>query len=398
MTRLGDALTLPAAAGHDGHVSVTASPLVYDPSTLQFQEDMFSVYQRLRDEQPVYAGPGFYALSRFDDIWRAVNDWESFSSVVEEANSLLPQMIYFDPPRHTAMRALVSRAFTPKRVASVEELVRATARSLLDEVEAAGGCELQHEFAALVPSVVIAKMIGVEDEHVPQFRSWTESFLEITGPADYQEAASKIYALFADLLAARRAAPRDDLMTALIEAEVDGQRLTDEELLGFCLLLILAGNDTTSSLIGSGMVLLARHPDQRERLLAEPALWANAIEEMNRIESPTQVLPRTTTEDVTLHGTTIPAGSRVMLIWGSANHDEREFPEPERFDVGRRITRHLSFGHGIHYCLGANLARLEARAAFEEWHARFPRYTLAGEPERIASIWARAYRRVPISL
>ena len=379
-------------------MSLTAPPLVYDPTTMQFQQDMFPIYQRMRDEQPVYVGDGFYALSRFEDVWRAVNDWEAFSSVVDEANSLLPQMIYFDPPRHTAMRALVSRAFTPKRVAEVEGLVRATARSLLDEVGAAGGCELQHSFAAVVPSVVIAKMIGVEEEHIPQFRGWTESFLEITGPSDYQEAAGKIYGLFASLLAARRAEPHDDLMTALIEAEVDGQRLSDEELLGFCLLLILAGNDTTSSLIGSGMVLLAQNPDQRDRLVADPSLWPNAIEEMNRIESPTQVLPRTTTADITLHGVTIPAGSRVMLIWGSANHDEREFPAPERFDVTRNVTRHLAFGHGIHYCLGANLARLEARVAFQEWHARFPRYELAGEPERIVSIWARAYRRVPISV
>ena len=379
-------------------MSLTASPLVYDPSTPEFQRDMYEIYRRLRDEQPVYVGEHFYALSRFDDVWHAVNDWQEFSSVVAEANSLLPQMIYFDPPRHTAMRALVSRAFTPKRVAEVEGLVRATARGLIADIAAAGGCELQHEFAAVLPSVVIARMIGVEEEHIPQFRTWTESFLEITGPEDYQDAASKIYALFASLLEARRSVPRDDLMTALIEAEVDGQRLTDEELLGFCLLLILAGNDTTSSLIGSGTVLLARHPDQRDRLLADPALWANAIEEMNRYESPTQVLPRTTTGDVTLHGVDIPEGSRVMLIWGSANHDEREFPDPERFDVTRRITRHLAFGHGIHYCLGANLARLEARVAFQEWHARFPRYELAGEPERIVSIWARAYRRVPISV
>jgi cytochrome P450 len=379
-------------------MSLTASPLVYDPTTPEFQRDMYEIYRRLRDEQPVYIGPSSYALSRFEDVWRAVNDWETFSSVVAEAQSLLPQMIYFDPPRHTAMRALVSRAFTPKRVAEVQTLVRSTARSLLDQIAAAGGCELQHEFATVVPSVVIAKMIGVEEEHIPQFRTWTESFLEITGPEDYQEAASKIYGLFASLLATRRATPRDDLMTALIEAEVDGQHLTDEELLGFCLLLILAGNDTTSSLIGSGTVLLAQHADQRERVVADPSLWPNAIEEMNRIESPTQVLPRMTTRDVTLHGVTMPAGSRVMLIWGSANHDEREFPDPEQLDVTRRITRHLAFGHGIHYCLGANLARLEARVALEEWHRRFPRYSLAGEPERIVSIWARAYRRVPIAV
>jgi hypothetical protein len=278
----------------------------------------------------------------------------------------------------------------------VEPLTRSVARALVDEIAVRGSCEVQHEFAAIVPSAVIARMIGVPDEHIPSFRSWTDSFLEIKGPEDFADAAGKIYGLFAELLAERRAQPRDDMMTALIDAEVDGQRLRDEELLGFCLLLILAGNDTTSSLIGSGTVLLARHPAQRARLVADPSLWPNAIEEMNRIESPTQVLPRTTVTDVELHGVTIPAGSRVMLVWGAANHDDREFPDPERFDVTRKVSRHLAFGHGIHYCLGANLARLEARIAFEEWHSRFPNYELAKEPTRIVSIWARGYSRIPV--
>jgi cytochrome P450 len=381
-------------------MTATTSTLVYDPSTAQFQDEIWDIYRRLRDEQPVYSDPGgaFHALSRFDDVWRAVNDWSAFSSVVAEAESLLPQMIYFDPPRHTAMRALVSRAFTPKRVAEVEELARRTARDLIDGFAARGGGDVQHEFAAVLPSVVIAKMIGVADDHIPAFRGWTESFLEIQGPEDFAEAAAKIYELFSRLLSDRRREPRDDLMTALIGAEVDGQTLTDDELLGFCLLLILAGNDTTSSLIGTGLVLMTENPGQRELLLREPSRWNQAIEEINRVESPTQVLPRTTTEDVTLHDVTIPAGSRVMLIWGSANHDDREFPEPERFDVTRAMTRHLAFGHGAHYCLGANLARLEARVAFEEWHARFPTYHLAAPPQRIVSIWARAYREIPLEI
>jgi cytochrome P450 len=187
-------------------------------------------------------------------------------------------------------------------------------------------------------------------------------------------------------------------MTALVDAEADGNRLSDEELLGFCLLLILAGNDTTSSLIGSGIVLLSQYADQRARLVDDPSLWPNAIEELNRMESPAQVLPRTTTRLVEMHGTTIPADSRVMLIWGAANHDDREFKSPETLDVTRRFSRHLAFGHGIHYCLGANLARLEARAAFEEWHRQFPHYHLTAEPQRIVSIWARAYSRIPVAV
>ena len=372
----------------------------YDPSTLEFQSDIWDVYRILRDEHPVFhdAEKDQYVLSRFDDVWRAVHDLDTFSSVVEEADNLLPQMIYIDPPRHTALRALVSRAFTPRRVAEVEGRARAAARDLIDGIAARGACEAQHEFAAILPSVVIAQMIGVPEEHVPQFREWTGSFLEIVGPEDFAEAAANIYGLFAQLLAERREGPRDDMMTALIGAEIDGERLTDEEVLGFCLLLVLAGNDTTSSLIGSGIVMLARDPEQRALLVNDPSLWPAAIEELNRIESPTQVLPRTAMKDAVFHGVTIPAGSRVMLVWGSANHDDREFPDPERLDVTRNVTRHLAFGHGAHYCLGANLARLEARVAFEEWHARFPHYELTAEPKRAVSIWARAYSCVPVRI
>jgi cytochrome P450 family 130 len=376
----------------------TTSGFVYDPSNARFQEDIWAVYRTLRDDHPVYHDPdkGFYALSRYDDVWWAVNDWQTFSSVAEEANSLLPQMIYIDPPRHTALRALVSRAFTPKRVAEVEPVVRTTARRLVDGVVERGGCELQHEYAAVLPSVVIARMIGIPDDHVGAFRNWTESFLEITSSSDFAEAASNIYALFGELLADRRARPADDMMTALLAAEVEGEKLSDDELLGFCLLTVLAGNDTTSSLIGSGAVLLAGDPTQRAVLARDRSLWPNAIEEMNRIESPTQALPRTTTRDVERHGVTIPRGSRVMLVWGAANHDDREFPEPERFDIRRTINRHVAFGHGAHYCLGASLARLEARVAFEEWHDRIPDYELADPPARITSIWARAFSRIPI--
>ena len=379
-------------------MAVSAPQFVYDPSTPEFQEHIWDVYRTMRDDYPVYVDEAKheYALSRFDDVWRAVNDWRSFSSVVAEADNFLPQMIYIDPVRHTQLRALVSRAFTPKRVAEIEPLTRRVARELLDGIAERGRCELQHEYASVLPSVVIGKMIGVPDEHLDAFRSWTDSFLEIQGPQDYLDSLGKCYELFAQLLAERRRESRDDLMSALLAAEVEGERLTEEELLGFCFLLVLAGNDTTASLIGSGAVLLANDTAQRAELVRDPSLWPNAVEEINRLESPAQVLPRTTTCDVEFHGTVIPSGSRVMLIWGSANHDEREFPDPERFDIHREITKHLAFGHGTHYCLGSNLARLEARVAFEELHARLPDYELDGTPRRITSIWARAFGEVPL--
>ena len=307
-------------------------------------------------------------------------------------------MIYMDPTRHTELRALVSRAFTPRRVAEIEPLTRRVARDLIEGLVGREECDVQHDYATILPSVVIAQMIGIPDETIDEVRGWTESFLEIQGPDDYMDSLGKCYELFAQLLAARRERPEDDLMSALLAAEVDGTRLSDEELLGFCFLLVLAGNDTTSGLIGSGIVLMDRHRDQRALVLDDPTLWPDAVEEINRLESPTQVLPRCTTRDVTFHDIVISAGSRTMLIWGSANHDDRVYPDPEQFDVTRDGLKHLVFGHGVHYCLGANLARLEARVAFEEWYARFPDCELAGAPRWITSIWARAYGEVPIRL
>lgn len=372
----------------------------YDPSSPTFQTTLYDDYRLLRDHDPVHHDPitGAHVLTRFDDVWAAVHDHATFSSIVPESAGINTQLIFFDPPEHTAARALVSRAFTPRRVAEFEPTIRELADGVLDGIDPSMVCEAQHAFAAVLPSLVIARMIGVPEDLVPEFRRHTESFLEITGGEDFANAAMAIYAMFTELLAERRARPGEDMMSALLAVELDGERLTEEELLGFCMLLILAGNDTTSSLIGNGLVLLAQHPQARATLVAEPTRWPAAIEEMLRIESPVQALARRTTRPVRIHDVDIPAEARVMLVWGSANHDDREFVDPERFDIDRRITRHLALGHGVHHCLGANLARLEARVAFEQWHRRFPEYDLAAEPVRITSIWARAHSQVPLHL
>ncbi|MBB2993732.1 hypothetical protein FHR72_005243 [Mycolicibacterium iranicum] len=379
---------------------MTGSRLLYDPSVPEFQTQLWDVYRNMRDDHPVYQDPHgqFYALTRFSDVWAASADHATFSSQVAEANDLLPQLIYIDPPRHAALRKLVSRAFTARRVAAMEDDMRKCIGRLLDGIGADDNCEFQHDYAAVIPSVVVGGMIGLDDQYPEPMRRWTEAFI---GPADTGEpleAAMNIYAMFAELLQERRRSPREDLMTALLDAEIDGERLNDQELLGFCLLLVLGGNDTTASLIGSGTVLLLRHPEQRDLVLKDPSLWPSAIEEMLRIEAPTQALPRTATRDVSLHGVLIPAGARVMLVWGAANHDDREYPDPERFDVTRPVQRHASFGHGVHFCMGSGLARLEARLAFTEWFQRFPACELADEPERITSVWARAFNSIPLSL
>jgi cytochrome P450 len=292
----------------------------------------------------------------------------------------------------------VSRAFTPRRVADLEPMVHTIAEELCSGLADRDTIDFQHEYAALVPSMVASRLVGIPDELTPEFRRLTECFLEINDAPEFATNAGAIYGMFAELLAERRAAPADDLMSALLAADIDGERLPDDELLGFCMLLILAGNDTTSSLIGNGFVLLGEQPDVRAALARDPSIWGAAIEEMVRLEAPAQTLPRNTTTDVTVHGTELPAGSRVNLVWGSANRDEREFTDPDTLRLDREPGRHLSFGHGAHFCLGANLARLEARAAFEAFTRAFPDAHVDGTPERVTSTWARAHARIPVTL
>lgn len=370
----------------------------YEPYEPSFQQTMDDDYRVLRDTCPVHRdrASGAVVLTRFDDVLAAVHDHERFSSVVAEASGLLPMMIFSDQPSHTANRAIVSRAFTPKRVAEIEPVIREVANGLCDRLEDEGEFDFQHRYAAAVPAIVIGHMIGVPSDMIDDFARWTESFLEVTDAEVFAANATAIYTAFADLLAERRERPADDLMSALIAAEIDGEHLTTDELLGFCMLLILAGNDTTSSLIGNGFVRLHEHPDQLDRVLADPSLWSGAVEEMIRIDAPAQVLPRTTTTAVEIHGQTIEAGTRVLLTWGAANHDDREFTDPDAFDITRPIRRHLAFGHGIHHCLGANLARLEARLALQIFFERFPHNAIVGEPLRVTSHWARAHSRIPV--
>ena len=381
------------------------SRFVYDPFSPEFQERAPAVYRTLRDQHPVYhnADRGFWSLSRFEDVWDAVHDTESYSTEgMEESESLLPMINFLDPPRHHQLRALVSRAFTPARVERLEPSIRRIACELLEAFRDAGRCDLMREFASQLPSLVMSDLIGVPDERRAEFLALTEGLVE-TDPElsieeHIREISQRIYAEFELLLADRRVQREGDLMSALLDAEIDGERLTREEILGFCFQLIVAGNDTTTNLIGNGAVLLARHPEQRALLAADPSRIPSAVEEMLRFEPPAQALPRRTVREVALHGQVIPAGVRLLLVWAAANRDEREFEHPERFDITRQIKRHLSFGHGIHYCLGANLARLEARVAFEELLARHPEYALEQQPRWVTSRWARAHAAIPIRL
>lgn len=376
---------------------------VYDPYAPGFGARAVDTYRRLRDEHPVYRHPtrGFYALSRFEDVRAAANDPTTFSSEnTSIAQGLLPTIQSLDPPRHDVLRRLVTLAFTPRRVAAMEPAVRQIARELVERFAGKGHCDLKRALAAELPSRVIGEMIGLPPERREDFLEWTEAMVETPAEGSVAERnrnpAASIYGAFAELLEQRRAERRDDLMSALLDAEVDGERLSQQDLLGFCFVLVVAGNDTTTNLIANGAVLLAHHPEVRARLVREPALLPGAIEEMLRLESPAQALPRLATRELTLHGVRIPRGAEVLLVWAAANRDEREFPDPDHFDIGRPIRRHLAFGQGIHFCLGANLARLEARVAFEELLARVPEYALDGPTPWLDSQWARSPGAVPI--
>jgi hypothetical protein len=375
------------------------APFVYDPSRPDFQERAHQIYRTLRDGHPAYENPeaGFWALSRFEDVRAAAADPATFSSEgTDTSQGLLPMIQALDPPRHDALRQLVSKAFTARRMADMEPEIRRIARELIGGFAAKGEADLLADFARQLPSRVIGAMLGVPPERRERFLDWTEALVEARPGQSSRHPAVSIYQEFSRLLAERRAAPRDDLISALLEAEIDGQRLEQDELLGFCFVLIVAGNDTTTNLIANGAVLLADHPDQRKWLVDQPGRIPAAVEEMLRTESPAQALPRVVRRPVVLHGTTIPQGALLRLVWGAANRDEREFPDPDRFDVARAAPRHLALGHGVHFCLGAHLARLEARVAFEELLARIPDYRLAERPGWRTSIWARAHDAVRV--
>lgn len=361
-------------------------PLVFNPFSYEMHEDPYPTYARLREEAPCYRNPDmdFWALSRFDDVLEGYRDWERLTStrgvaLEEVGTDSAPSMIGMDPPRQTQLRKLIVREFNPKRVGALEPRVRGLTTRFLDRIVEEGECDLIERFAALLPSDVISTLLGAPPEDHASLRVWTatmmhrEDGVSSISPAA-AEASGNLLRYFADLIADKRKAPGEDLISGLVAAELEGRRLDEREILGFCFLLISGGNETTEKLIANTVHQLSRHPDQRAALVADPSLIPAAIEESLRFRSPTQYMVRATTTDVQLHGRRIPAGDRVVLLIGAANHDPRRFDEPARFDIRRNAAQHLAFGFGPHFCLGARLARLEARVAMEEIHRRLPDY------------------------
>ncbi len=385
-----------------------AGPLVYDPYSYHIHEDPYPTYARLRAEAPVYynAERNFYALSRYQDVRDAMQDWETFSSqggvALEGSGKAPPMIIAMDPPRQTKLRRIISAAFTPRRVAELEPRVRQLAQTLLRPLVEQQDFDFIDDFSGKLPMAVIASLLGVPDSDHEMLRAWSDLVLH-REPNDPRvtpagiEAAGNLVRYFADTVEQRCRQPGSDLVSALVEAEVEGDRLSREEVLGFCYLLIIAGNETTTKMLGNAVALLYRYPEQRRRLVGEPSRIADAIEEVLRFEPSTQALARLATRDVGLHGRTIPRGARVMLLIGSANRDESAIARAGEFDAFRTPVAHLAFGVGTHFCLGASLARLEGRVSLEEILRIMPNYQIDfARSQRVHSANVRGYAHLPM--
>jgi cytochrome P450 len=392
----------------------TATELYWDPLDEGLDDDPHPVWRRLRDEAPLYRNDryGFWALSRYADVEAAHRDPVVFSSghgtVLELMDSDMSgtgQIIFMDPPAHTILRTLVSRAFTPRRMAKLDEHIRDICADLLDPLVGRDEFDYVQDFAAQVPSRVIAELVGVpEDEREEQRKNIDAVFHIEPGVGMINEvslnAQIALHTYLSGLIERKKADPGDDLISVLCGSSIvdeDGmeRQLTDKELADFTNLLFSAGTETVMRLLGNAAVLLAEHPDQRADLVANPEIVPNSVDELLRYEAPSPVQGRYTTADIELHGTTVPAGSKVLLLTGSAGRDEREYPDADRFDVRREFRQHVSFGYGIHYCVGANLARVEGRIAIEETLKRFPTWELVpGGTVRQHTSTVRGYSQV----
>jgi cytochrome P450 len=329
----------------------------------------------------------------FEGVRRALADHVAFSSDLSHApgqGNPGEWFIFFDPPRHTKLRALIAKAFTPRVAANLESRIRELSSELLDEMIELGEADLVAAFSAPLPMRVIAELLGVPPSDWPQYKRWSDAILKVANTfapgdetdrifAEYSAVTEEMRASLPSLIGQLRTARPDALLARLVEAEVDGERLTQAEVLGFVQLLLVGGQETTVNLINNAVLCLLEHPHQLARLRAVPQLLSSAIEEVLRYRSPLQWMPRATTRDVELHGRVIPAGKVVLPLIGSANRDPARFPNASRFDIARDPNPHLAFGHGIHVCLGAPLARLEARIALADFLKRVEEFELAAE-------------------
>jgi cytochrome P450 len=396
-----------------------AGTVEFDPFSDDFFNAPFNTYRRLRDEAPVYHNEryGFWALSRYEDVEPALKDFDTYSSargitldmyLAEPDSTQAPMIIMMDPPEHTVMRKLVNKVFTPRAVAALEPMIR---EKITDVAATLGrtAFDVVADFGALFPVEIITTMLGVPPEHRQQIRVWLDKQLErhpgdFHVPAEGLEAAQAIAMFYYELVCKRRANPQDDMISRLTQVDVDRgdgvAKLSDLEIVAFASMLGGAGAETVVKLIGSAAVTFAANPEQWRKLREDRNKIPAAFEELLRYEAPSQYQLRYSTRDVTLHGTTIPAGSIVMLINGSATRDERAFADPDRFDIDRIPTGHnINFGYGIHSCLGAALARMEGRIALEVMLDLMPEYEVdATGLRRVAMANVAGWATVPVNV
>ena len=356
----------------------------------EMRRNPYPVYEQMRSNSPVlHVLPPFNAWLIFDyeGVKRALSDHEAFSSAVPAPRHWF---VFLDPPQHTTLRALISRASTPRTIGNLEPEIHQLSRELLAPAIKRGEVDLVAEYSGVMPMMIISRIIGIPAADWARFRNWSDIILKLSyarsGGAEAEQAGRDFTAVtlemngyLTEMIAARKSAPRDDLLTRLIAAEVDGERLSQEEILGFFQLLIVGGQETTTNLINNAVLCLLDNPEQLAMLRAKPSLLPLAIEEVLRYRAPFQWVMRTPKRDLQMHGQTIAAGKLVLPMIGSANRDARVFKEPERFNIAREPNPHVGFGHGIHACLGAALARMESRIALTDL------LTMAGGFERISN-------------
>jgi cytochrome P450 len=390
------------------------SDVYYDPYDFEIDADPYPVWKRLRDEAPLYWNDKyeFFALSRWDDVDAAMLDWKTYisgrGSVLEliKANVEIPpgSILFEDPPTHDVHRGILSRVFTPKKMLALEPQVRAFCAQVLDPLVGSGGFDFIEDLGKFMPMRVIGMLLGIPEQDQVAIRERLDEGLRLDEgvPAERDYETLGTHEAFSEYITWRADHPSDDLMTELLNAEFEDEHgvtrtLTHQEILGYVGLLAGAGNETTTRLIGFTGEVLGRHPDQRAELAADRSLIPNAIEELLRFESPSPVQSRYVTRDVEYYGRTVPVGSVMVMLNGSANRDERHFPDGDRFDIHRDIGRHQAFGYGIHLCLGAALARLEGRVALDEVLTRFPEWEVDYDTARRArTSTVRGWETLPV--
>ncbi len=396
-------------------MTTTDSDLYYDPYDFDIDTDPYPIWRRLREERPVYYNEryDFYALSRFDDVERGLIEWKTYSSakgtlleIIKSEMEIPPGSIIFeDPPGHNLHRGLLSRVFTPRKMGAIEPKIREFCARSLDPMEGAGGFDFIADLGAQMPMRTIGMLLGIPEQDQEALRDQIDDGLRLeegTMPDTANYGADLQASSFDAYIDWRAQHPSDDLMTELLQAEFEDEtgttrRLTRAEVLNLVNLLAAAGNETTTRLIGWTGKVLADHPDERRRIVEDRSLVSNAIEELLRFEPPSPAQARYVTRDVEHYGQVVPEGSVVLLLNGSGNRDDRRFPDGDRFDVTRKIDHHLAFGYGLHFCLGAALARLEGRVALDEVLQRFPSWEVDWQNAKQArTSTVRGWERLPV--